>query len=80
MGRLRRCVGRCGGNGWSECGEAIGIFGWGEESGSKEPEAAPGFENGAWPSPGLRRRAGMVRTEAGDVGTGAPATVHRLGR
>jgi hypothetical protein len=28
-GALRRCVwARCGGNGWGECGEAIGIFVW----------------------------------------------------
>ena len=46
MGRYEGVWARCGGNGWGECGEAIGIFGWGDESGSREPEAAPGFENG----------------------------------
>src|SRR5712672_710126 len=28
----------------------------GKESGSREPVAARGFENGVWPSPGLHRR------------------------
>jgi hypothetical protein len=69
---------RCGGNGWGECGEAIGIFGWernlGVENRRRHEDLRTVMANARFASP--RGRCGPA---TGDVGTGAPATAHRFG-
>ena len=63
---------RCGGNGWGECGEAIGIFGWernlGVEIRRRHKDLRTVMANARFAS-----RDGAA-LQPGDVGAGAPAT------
>ena len=66
---------RCGGNGWGECGEAIGIFGWERNLGVENRRRLEDLRTVANARFASRGRCGPA---TGDVGAGAPATAHRL--